>query len=210
MQDILTFPLDIIRKDMRRLNIPGVSKLDSNNQLEYVNLILAKLILKEELLPFPRTSLRLGIKTSMKREGEPFSSFPKSKREIIRHALRKEAIPEDLIRNGYKYRFEKFKVEDLPRTYQEETYGTYVNFVEMDVLQKIVTYDLYKVHLLEKSIRKSGYKSNKPIMVKMEVSHQGTNYIHVLGGHHRLQALRNLDFYHEIPKRFKVPCIIMI
>ncbi len=135
-----------------------------------------------------------------------FNDYNNDKKSIIYNSFKSENRIHDI--DDYVYIFTNIAINKLPISYWENylNYNIYsdnkiFNNDEIYSIQNIVK----KIKLLEVNILKNGYNKNKPLLLRYFTDGK----IGVNGGHHRLQALRNLKRNKKI-KYNLISCIISI
>lgn len=122
-------------------------------------------------------------------------------------ALKEERRQEEI--EDYLYFFKRLSPDILPKSYWENilsqtSYPENKKFTheEIEGLKRVIA----KIRAIERDILSQGYRRFKPILVMY--SHD--QKILLDGGHHRLQAVRNLIQKKKLPIQYKIPCLVFI
>jgi hypothetical protein len=209
-----------VRSFLRSHKLPWASKVNSSNLDRAIARAMNILITEQKVKPFVKSG---------KSEWEPYKKewckwfeyeeLSKSRKEIVMHAMDKEAILHTHIRNDFEYCFVNLYHYQIPMSYHEHRYDRFVASLSTHA-RRTQTYpdekmnwqmendalSIYIVYKVEASILKRGFRRSKPIL--LEAHTDDPTKFFVRGGNHRLQALRNLMDQGKIKKRFKIPCII--
>jgi hypothetical protein len=137
-----------------------------------------------------------------------FEDLTLSKQSIVEKSLSTEKRIGDIER--FVYWFTKISTNKLGISHWED-YLRYVSFPEDKKFKQeeieSIKKPIKKIKALEYEIYKKGYNKNKPIMLQY---YPDGNRVFINGGHHRLQAVRNLINNKKLPSNFNIPCLVKI
>ena len=136
----------------------------------------------------------------------PFEDLPSIKKKMVIQALKEENRINDL--GEYVFSFDHFSPNILPKSAWENilhrrAYPENVKFGQQEIesFKRVIK----KIKALEKKISINGYRKSKPMLIR----YFPDGRIVIDGGHHRLQAIRNLIHEKKLNPLIKIPCLIM-
>ena len=124
----------------------------------------------------------------------PFETLSLEKQAVVEEAFKSEGIS-DMIQN-YTYDFVTCTEDQLPASYWENPVSK-ASFIDP---VKTIT----KIETLEKKIQQEGFNPQFPLLL----TGMSEGRVGVDGGHHRLQAVRNLIEKNLLDRNFSIPCLI--
>lgn len=130
-------------------------------------------------------------------ESRPIEDFPAVERKIIYLQLVEEAGEKYI--EDYTYLFTSLSPDDLPISAWEQPWERYAGINPQSLLPI-----LGEIREVQDLIEKEGFKAKYPLLL---TAYSRGDFA-VDGGHHRLQAVRNLIAAGKLPVDFKVPCVV--
>jgi len=148
------------------------------------------------------SKMKIDISTA-----KPFEDLTPIKKRIVVQAFKEEDRLNDL--EEYIFLFENMNTKVLPKSYWEnilnqQIYPDNIKFNQQQIenFKRVIK----KIKTIENNIIKIGYKMNKPILIRYFEDEK----IGIDGGHHRLQAIRNLIQNKKLNPSAKIPCLIIL
>jgi hypothetical protein len=195
----------VIKKEMRKIGMKGASLVDFYNAKKSLVRLLRKLEEIGKIRPYKTLDLysrTIEFPDYLSRECVLVDWYRLNnvERSAAERALSSESNIYDE-REDYRYCFLDLTVDEMPPSFWEQYY------YEDDWEMKDVAYHIYKIYRLERSILHEGIHDGELIILKVLFADYG-DMIAIDGGNHRVQAIRNLVHYKDIPASTTIPCMV--
>jgi hypothetical protein len=194
---------------MKKEGIKGYSNVTINNSQQAILNFVLEMVERGKIKPYNQTNGGKNSFGSLCNFGTFFKLTPK-KKEIVGKALKGEGEGLYFNRNNYLYCLRNYKHFKLPRSAWDHLYdGIKINWKDIRIHYQY-SRNMYKIYKLEESILKNGLKRDKPLLLRFyeKPEYTPSPHIDLVGGNHRLQAIRNLVRRKKLRRDTPIPCIV--